>query len=103
MDPMRLELDLPVVVITHYGSLQLDNLKKLEDTIVDFFRKGSVLSIHMIVEDTGDTRQFCDFLKDRNGTYPHNCNLTMSSSGVCPNESEHAKERERQLTLEEAE
>lgn len=98
-NPTRIELDLPIVVVNQYGHLQLDNLKSVSDVVSGFYAKGTVLTLHIVAEDTGLRRGFCDFIKDRGGTYPHMCGLTLSSAEVCPNEDEHAKERNKQLEL----
>jgi hypothetical protein len=101
-EPTRVELDMPVVIVNKYGHLELENHKGVQDVIAPFFEHGDVLSIHVVVESTGLTRGFCDFV-DPTSTYKSKCGHVLDSSGVCWMEEEHAKKRTTQLELEEDE
>jgi hypothetical protein len=103
MDPTRIEIDLPIVVVTNSGYVQTDNFKNIADLIAPFFGSGAVLTLHIVAEDTGLRRGFCTFEVDKGGKYPHRCNYTLRQNGMCPREDEHEKERVRQLELSEAE
>jgi hypothetical protein len=98
-DPIRVEIDLPIVVISHYGKLVLDNHKDLEDILTPYFAPGDVVNVHVILESTGDTRGFCDFI-DPESTYHSVCHQTLTSTGVCWMESEHEKKRVKQMKLD---
>ena len=101
-DPTRIELDLPVVIINQYGHPQLDNLKDVQDLIAVSFPKGSIISLHLIAEDTGVTRPFCKFVSET--SYGKStCNFTLRSDGTCWRQEEHAREADKQLKLEETE
>lgn len=101
-EPTRVEVDLPIVIVNQYGKLVLDNHKDVEDVVGTYFTKGDVLSVHLIVETTGQTRGFCDFV-DPSATYRSICGQVLTPSGVCWLESEHEKRRVKQLELVEAE
>lgn len=102
MNPTRIEIDLPIVIINQYGKLQLDNLKDIEDVIAASFNKGTVLNIHVVAEDTGATRGFCTFVSETNYG-KSKCGFVLHSDGTCWRDDEHNKERVKQLELVEAE
>jgi hypothetical protein len=97
MDPTRIELDLPVVIINQYGHPQLENLKDIQDLVAVSFNKGSIITLHIIAEDTGATRGFCKF-ESTTSYGKSTCGFVLRSDGTCWRKDEHAKELTKQLT-----
>jgi hypothetical protein len=102
MEPTRIELDLPVTIVNQYGHLVLDNLKDVQDIIAASFHKGSVITVHVIAEDTGTTRGFCKHI-NQSSTYKSECGFVLRPDGSCWRKDEHAKDDAKQLELAEAE
>jgi hypothetical protein len=102
MDPTRVELDMPVVIINQYGHLHLDNLKDVNDVVGAFFGKGSVITLHIVAEDTGQTRGFCKY-ESTNNYGKSVCNFTLRSDGTCVRQDEHDKDLAKQLSLPDSE
>lgn len=103
MDPKRVEVDLPVVVVNQYGSLVLDSHKALSDVLAQYFNHGDVLSVHIVVEGTDQQpRGFCDFI-DPTSTYKSKCGQVLDPNGVCWLEDQHEQKRVKQLELAETE
>jgi|SRR5262252_2258221 len=102
MDPTRIELDLPVTIVNQYGKLVLDNLKDVEDVISASFGKGSVLTLHIIAEDTGTTRGFCKY-ESTTSYGKSTCGFVLRSDNTCVRQDEHDKDMVKQLALTEAE
>ena len=98
MDTTRIELDLPVVIVNQYGKLVLDNLKDIEDVISASFPKGTVLSLHIIAEDTGKERGFCKHI-NQSSSYKSACGFVLNAAGLCIRQEEHDKEDIKQLEL----
>lgn len=99
MEPTRVEVDLPQMVIDSMGSLRLDNMRSLSDIVTQSFHKGDIVSVHIILESTGLTRGFCDFV-DPTSSYKSKCNHVLSSDGMCWLEDQHEKTRQKALQLE---
>lgn len=102
MDTVRIEIDLPTVILNRYGHPELDNHKSVEDLIAQYYSKGDVITLHIVAESTGTTRQFCTFI-DPTSAYKSECGQILDSNGMCWMESEHGKRRVKQLELEESE
>lgn len=86
----RVELDLPVLVVTRHGQLESANEKHLEQLLSGFFQAGDVVALHIVAEFTGETREFCSFICNQwNGRYSHTCGKTMNAHRVCPDNEEH--------------
>lgn len=102
MNPTRIEIDLSEVNINRFGAMELTNHHSLVDMLTTYFEKGDVISVHMVVEDTGLHRGFCQFI-DETSTYKHECGMVLDDNGVCTFEEAHAKKRNIQLPLEETE
>ena len=96
MEPTRIELDLPVTIVNQYGHMVLDNFKDVVDIIAASFHKGSIINLHVIAEDTGETRGFCKEVNP-NSTYKSQCGFVLNSVGVCPRHEEHEKDRQLEL------
>jgi hypothetical protein len=96
MDPTRIELDLPVVIINQYGKLVLDNLKDIEDVIAASFIKGSVITLHIVAEDTLTCRSFCKF-ESTTSYGKSQCGFVLRPDNTCWRQSEHDKEVAKQL------
>lgn len=108
MEPTRLELDFPVAIVdSTANNIQLPNGKDMQSWISSSFQPGDILTVHVVVESTGLSRQICKWIdpsQERNRyTYP--CNHVTDSSGVCPLQSDHDKKNREALqpSLEEAE
>lgn len=102
MEPTRVEVDLPVVIINQYGHFELDNHKSIQDVLGQYFEHGDVVTIHLVMESTGTSRAFCTFV-DETSSYKSKCGFVLNSDGVCWREEDHAIKRNHQLELEEAE
>jgi hypothetical protein len=90
-DPTRIELDLPVAIVDKYNALQLPNERNLLSAIGAFFGQGSVLTIHIIVEDSGLRRKLCNFVSHTKYG-DSTCESIMDENGNCPRWSEHEKQ-----------
>jgi len=99
MDSTRIELDLPATVVNQYGHLVLDNLKDVNDIIAASFEKGSVISVHIVAEDTGASRGFCKHVS-QSSTYKSACGFVLRSDGTCIRQEEHNREDVKQLELD---
>lgn len=95
---VRVEVDLPVVIVNQYGGLTLDNHKGLSDVVGPYFHNGDVLSVHMVIESTGEHRDFCKFV-DETSTYKSKCGNILDTDGTCWLEEQHEKARVKQLEL----
>lgn len=94
MEPTRVEVDLPQMVIDSMGSLRLDNMRSLSDIVTPSFHKGEVVSIHIILESTRLTRGFCEFV-DTTSSYKSKCNHVLSAEGTCWLEEQHERARQK--------
>lgn len=93
-EPTRVELDLPVAIVGQYGHLQLPNEKQLESLLTSTYDSGDVVSLHIIVESTGERRSICKWI-DSSSQYKVPCGHVCDVDGHCPRlESHLEKERE---------
>lgn len=90
MEPTRIELDLPVVILNRFANIELENHQSLATVLSHFYPNGTVISLHVIAESTGDTRGFCEFI-DENSTYKNKCGWTLNADGKCDLEETHEK------------
>lgn len=89
----RVELDLRAV-ITNYAHVEILNGRNLEQLLGNLFDTGSVVTIHIVIEETGLRREQCKWI-DESSQYKHVCDHVMDANGVCPLQPQHdAKDRD---------
>jgi hypothetical protein len=88
MEPTRIELDLPITILNQYGNLEMPNHHPFADIISGMFERGTVMSLHFILETTGGVRGFCEYV-DPNSTYKSICGWTLDANGVCDRSAVH--------------
>jgi hypothetical protein len=85
----RVELDMPTLIVTRFGThIEMENGKSLESLITPFFEEGNVISLHIVAEFTGVTREFCKYVHVKWGGA---CAQPLID-GVCRSLANHEKE-----------
>jgi hypothetical protein len=102
MEPTRVEIDFPQMIITNYAHLQLTDNTTLEDVVAPLFTTGAIVAVHIIVESTGGMRAQCQFI-DPESTYKTPCGMVLSEAGKCRLDEAHNQKIQKQLELAEAE
>lgn len=101
----RVEIDLPIVILNQYGHMELDNHKDVSDILAQFFPHRSVITLHIVAESTGESREVCTFI-DPTSAYKSKCQHILSANGICWLEEQHEAARQKfaasQLPLEES-
>jgi hypothetical protein len=67
----------------------MENGKALESMITQFFEQGDVISLHIVAEYTGVTRQFCEYVNLKWGS---TCGAPLLENGTCRNQAFHEKD-----------
>lgn len=109
-EPIRVELDYPVVVVTNFGHIIIGEDRNFEATLASLFPVGSVATLHVVIETTGEVRPLCKWINpDTTDKYRSKCSYVVNENGVCPQEFQHSEkerlyreslpEKDSQLTL----
>lgn len=99
MEPTRLELYFPVALVDYSANnIVLPNQRDMQSWIASSFSAGDVLSIHIVVETTGMSRDICKWIDpSRERKYAYPCNHIFDENGVCPLSEDHQKKEEEAL------
>ena len=98
----RVELDFQSAVITDGGRVEIfTNGPELETIVSKLYESNEVVSLHIVVEATGQMREVCGFVDpNEESKYRWACKQFLNTDGTCPREEDHAKKRQAALQPE---